>query len=152
MYSALIVRNAEYSDIERIVAIGTQSGINVWKREDYVSEIVRADSYLTVSETKGVISGFLSARFVSFDQSFEIYNVAISSEYKKQGHGTALVERLCEYCRISRVGNVYLEVRESNVSAVEFYKKNGFTICGKRKNFYSSPVEDAILMKKTIRY
>ena len=41
-----------------------------------------------------------------------------------------------------------LEVRESNVHAIEMYEKFGYTVLGRRKNFYRCPVEDALLMTK----
>jgi ribosomal-protein-alanine N-acetyltransferase len=38
-----------------------------------------------------------------------------------------------------------LEVRASNTPAIALYEKAGFTLVGKRKNFYSFPKEDALL-------
>ena len=46
--------------------------------------------------------------------------------------------------------SIFLEVRESNVAAVELYKSYGFVSTGKRKGYYSNPKEDALLMVKDI--
>jgi ribosomal-protein-alanine N-acetyltransferase len=43
-----------------------------------------------------------------------------------------------------------LEVRESNVSARSLYEKMGFDEVGVRKNYYSNPRENAILMNLSI--
>ena len=44
--------------------------------------------------------------------------------------------------------NITLEVRESNLSAINFYKKNGFNEITKRKNYYKD--ENGILMLKNL--
>ena len=41
-----------------------------------------------------------------------------------------------------------LEVREGNKSAIGLYEKLGFESAGIRKNFYSNPVENALIMWK----
>ena len=41
---------------------------------------------------------------------------------------------------------IFLEVRENNITAIEFYKKNGFKEAGKRKNYYRDTGEAAIIM------
>lgn len=43
---------------------------------------------------------------------------------------------------------IFLEVRASNTPAQALYKKWGFDIIGKRKQYYHEPVEDAIIMKR----
>ena len=43
-----------------------------------------------------------------------------------------------------------LEVRESNIAARSLYTSLGWEECGKRKNFYSKPTEDACVMTKSI--
>ena len=40
----------------------------------------------------------------------------------------------------------YLEVRESNLWAIQFYEKLGFERVGMRKIFYTAPTENAVLM------
>ena len=46
-----------------------------------------------------------------------------------------------------RIKNIFLEVRESNQTAINFYKKNKFKEISIRKNYYSKPTENAIIMK-----
>ena len=53
-------------------------------------------------------------------------------------------------CRSNGVEDIFLEVRESNVSARALYVKLGFAEIGKRKKYYSNPTEDAILMKLSL--
>ena len=37
-------------------------------------------------------------------------------------------------------------MRESNLGAISFYEKLGFERVGMRKNFYTAPMENAVLM------
>ena len=68
-------------------------------------------------------------------------------EFRGRGLGTYLLGCIEEL--LSPEVNIFnLEVRESNVHAIEMYEKFGYTVLGRRKNFYRCPVEDALLMTK----
>lgn len=74
----------------------------------------------------------------------EIEYIIVQDEYRKQGIGSKLLN---EVEKIS-VKNITLEVRESNIAAINFYKKNGFKISTIRKNYYGN--ENGYLMLKVI--
>jgi ribosomal protein S18 acetylase RimI-like enzyme len=48
------------------------------------------------------------------------------------------------------VRRVYLEVRESNTTAIAFYQKQGFSIMGRRPGYYREPEEAAVLMERRL--
>jgi ribosomal-protein-alanine N-acetyltransferase len=48
------------------------------------------------------------------------------------------------------VRSLYLEVRESNVSARALYDSRSFAQVGRRKGYYRSPIEDALLMRRDL--
>jgi ribosomal-protein-alanine N-acetyltransferase len=52
--------------------------------------------------------------------------------------------------RCGGLNAVYLEVRGSNKAAIALYKKYGFNQYGRRKNYFTSPVEDAELMVRVL--
>ena len=58
------------------------------------------------------------------------------------------MEKACELCEKSNIKEFFLEVREQNEVGQRLYKKFGFTVCGKRKGYYSNPTDNAVLMKK----
>ena len=78
---------------------------------------------------------------------YEITNVAVSPNYRRQGIGAALVRALWKKAEENGIVRVTLDVRPSNLPAVTLYEKLGFTPCGARKNFYTSPREDAAVME-----
>ena len=75
----------------------------------------------------------------------DICNVATVPEFRGKGVGRAIVEALIENARETGASVVMLEVRASNKAAITLYEKAGFSLVGKRKNFYSFPREDALL-------
>ena len=75
----------------------------------------------------------------------EIDYIIVDEKYRNHGIATKLLNYVIENNNIS---NINLEVRESNVIAINFYEKNGFKKAAIRKNYYKN--EDAILMIKKI--
>lgn len=94
-----------------------------------------------------------------FSKIFEIVNldtIAISPKYQGQKLGKLLLASSIEKLKIqdNSVESIQLEVRESNVKAINLYKSLGFTEDGLRKNYYpllnTSKRENAILMSKSV--
>ncbi len=81
----------------------------------------------------------------------QITNVATHPDFRKQGYGRAVVEALIKYAKSNRLDSVSLEVRESNAAAISLYSSFGFKVEGKRKDFYTKPVEAALVMVLRIK-
>ena len=71
---------------------------------------------------------------------YEILAIATIEEYRNKGIAQKLLDKI-------KTKNIFLEVRESNQIAINFYKKNNFKEISIRKNYYSEPTENAIIMK-----
>ncbi len=81
-----------------------------------------------------------------------IDKVCVAPDCRRQGIAEALVGYLMEYARKQQAEFITLEVRAGNEPAIALYAKLGFASVGVRKNFYSDPKEDALLMTKTFLY
>ena len=94
-------------------------------------------------------AGFLIARHVP--PEFELENIVVAEKFRRNGVGTQLMQAfLAEAKRLS--GDcVYLEVRESNGAARGLYESLGFRQTGRRKSYYSNPLEDAVLYSNNLR-
>ena len=79
-----------------------------------------------------------------FYDRIEIEYIIVPEEYRKKGIGSKLLLELEK----ENINNITLEVRESNITAINFYKKNGYKIEAIRKNYYGN--ENGYLMMKEI--
>lgn len=102
--------------------------------------LTESSQYFLVEEDKQLI-GFLAVQEMMSE--IEITNLAVHPEFQGQKIATQLLEKLSDFS-----GTLFLEVRESNQPAIQLYEKFGFEVYHQRKNYYSQPKEDAILMRK----
>jgi ribosomal-protein-alanine N-acetyltransferase len=101
-----------------------------------------------VSVREGEITGFLMGREVA-DEA-EVFTFAVMPKYRRQGHGAALISAAIVGIRSRGIKNLFLEVRESNLGAIAFYERFGFSKIGYRKIYYRDPEEAAITMGKKL--
>jgi ribosomal-protein-alanine N-acetyltransferase len=101
-----------------------------------------------VSGVEGKVAGFIIGRLVG-DEA-EILNLAVTPARRRQGDGGALLAAALEEFASRRVSRVFLEVRESNETAISFYSKHGFTKTGRRSGYYRDPDEAAIVMHRKL--
>ena len=71
---------------------------------------------------------------------YEILAIATVEKYRNKGIAQELLDKI-------KTKDIFLEVRESNQTAINFYKENNFKEISIRKNYYSEPTENAILMQ-----
>ena len=77
-----------------------------------------------------------------------VTNIGVLPEFRKQGIGAKIVNSLIDYSKEKSLAFLSLEVRTSNNPAISLYKSFGFSEIGVRKNFYSNPKEDALIMTR----
>ena len=76
--------------------------------------------------------------------------MAVLPQFRRCGIASQFVAAVVEYCTKNNLNEIALEVRESNIPAASLYKKHGFVPVGIRKNYYTKPKENAVLMTKFI--
>ncbi|HSW50909.1 MAG TPA: GNAT family N-acetyltransferase [Bryobacteraceae bacterium] len=131
------VREAGREDLERIAAIQAASPeASSWAPENYLGH------QCLVAVSHGRVAGFVAYRRVA-DGEFEILNLAVATESRRQGVAAALVGEALAGIR----GSVFLEVRASNLAARNLYEKFGFSLSGLRRDYYTDPPEDGIVMR-----
>lgn len=105
---------------------------------------------LVVEQAGEVLACILVARVL--DEA-EIINVAVAAAERRQGHGRRLLQVTLAELDVQGVTRCHLEVRASNVPAIDLYRSEGFVPCGRRAGYYPLPdgaTEDALLMSKTL--
>jgi len=76
----------------------------------------------------------------------ELLQIAVDKSARRLGVADMLLGAALCYARDNALAPVFLEVRKSNDAAVALYKKHGFKPVRQRKNYYSDPIEDAVVM------
>ena len=102
------------------------------------------DYVILVSLQANELTGFIEAQIIA--DEIHLYDVAVDPKFRRQGIAQALIEELT----LQPCSAILLEVRESNQAALQLYKKCGFAVDGIRKNYYSAPVENAVLMSRKL--
>ena len=97
-----------------------------------------------VAERAGGIVGFALARDVCGD--VEILNLGVAEPARRTGAGRALVRAALDEGAARGAARAFLEVRESNATALAFYASLGFTPVGRRPRYYRDPLEDALIL------
>ena len=136
--------------IDAMVEIERTSFSDPWSREMFRSELeVGGGTYARGVERNGRLVGYLLAVIVA-DEA-HLGNLAVHPAERRAGLGQRLLNDLLREARRVGVVRVTLEVRESNMVARNFYQQNEFIDVAIRKNYYRNPVEDAIVMLRSLR-
>ncbi len=117
-----------------------------WSKESYLGELSNNFASYLVCDYEGEIVGF-GGIWVIFEEA-HITNVAIAKDYRQQGRGKLLMNKLEGIARDKKAVRILLEVRPSNNAAQIMYNGLGFVPTGLRKKYYSDNDEDAIIMTK----
>lgn len=111
-----------------------------WNPEDYLGYDLR------VAMAGERVAGFAVTRVTSPGE-IELLNLAVAPAFRRRGLGRRLLENVLRTLKTEPKISVFLEVRESNERARNFYKSLNFRELGIRQNYYQNPSEAAIVMK-----
>lgn len=114
--------------------------------EEVLEQSYKSGTKFFVAEQNDTVLGYLGISAI-LDEGY-ITNVAVFPEYRNQGVATALMHRLFLFAKEKPLAFISLEVRPSNEKAISLYNKFGFKPEGRRKNFYTHPNEDALILTK----
>ena len=138
------IREMQWDDLDQVMEIEHACFTVPWTETGFFTFLLRDDTLFFVAEEEEKIYGYCGVVMV-MDEG-DITNVAVEASMRSQGIGKMLLNKLFEETANRGVKKIFLEVRESNESAIHLYEKMGFVVTGRRKNYYEVPREDAILM------
>lgn len=121
-----------------------------WGEPAFLS-MCRDGNYLcltAIERESGEVCGFGAALAVL--DTADITGLAVLPSFRRRGIASLLLSALTEGLTARGIKVLHLEVRESNASARALYEKAGFSVDGRRKNYYRRPQEDAVLMTKSL--
>lgn len=136
--------------IDSIAALEKQCFSMPWSKNSLINELNNVNSHFLVAiDENEKVLGYIGFNYVC-DEGY-ITNVAVFPNYRRCGVAKTLLKYIIDFGYKKNLKFVSLEVRQSNLSAICLYESLDFVNVGIRKNFYSLPKEDAIIMTKYLR-
>lgn len=108
------------------------------------AHMMRNTAHLTAVDGAGTVLGYAMMAAALDEGTLE--SIAVAPDARRRGVADALLSAVTGFARERGLASLTLEVRSSNAPAIALYEKHGFVPVGRRKNYYSRPKEDAILM------
>jgi ribosomal-protein-alanine N-acetyltransferase len=139
------IRLARPADAARLVPLERRCFSDPWSAAAFEETLRFPLTVAIVAERNAEVEGYLIGRSIAGEG--EILNLAVLPEERRHGLGSKLLEAGLAALTEAGSRRVWLEVRESNEAAQALYLKRGFSSAGRRKKYYKSPVEDALVLQ-----
>ena len=136
-----------FSDLEEAYKIELDVNPSPWKYETFLSSFEVGHKGL-ICKKDNLMIGFII--FSPISPEAHILSISVRNEMQSKGIGTLLLKSMLDQCKVMNYKKIFLEVRVSNVKAINFYEKFGFSKDAIRNNYYTDNSEDALLMSLSI--
>lgn len=140
----MLIRSMEESDLEEVYAIEQDTFSDPWSKEDFQNVLRDKNNEYLVVILEGHVIGYCGYWGVAGEG--DVYNVAVKHDHRGQKIGYLMLSELLNIAKSRGITALTLEVRSSNESAIRLYRSLGFEQTAIRKDFYTKPKEDAIIM------
>lgn len=135
------------SDLDHIKDILNTDFDDFWNYSVFKDELTSKNStYFVIKNKENKILGFAGIKII-LDEA-EIMNIVTKKDYRNQGIGNLLLDKIILEVKNKGIRKINLEVNENNTIAIHLYEKFGFSKDGERKNYYNG--QKAILMSKIL--
>jgi [ribosomal protein S18]-alanine N-acetyltransferase len=137
-------------DLVEVCAIEEMSDLSAWGWDAYHAEMQSPiDTVMLVARIQSAaceheIAGFIVARLIAGE--LHVNNVAVRPEFRGRGIGSVLLQMTLGLAQGRKASIAQLEVRAGNEAAQKLYRRCGFEVVGRRRDYYRAPTEDALLM------
>lgn len=147
--TAASIRPSTPDDVPVMAEIELSAFSDPWPASSFQDLLVHPFSRMTSAvDASGVVVGYC-IMLQAADEA-EIANIATVPAARGQGIGGQLLDDALAVAKLSGVVAMFLEVRESNTAANALYASRGFFAVGRRRSYYKSPVEDALVLRREI--
>ena len=138
------IRRMIPDDAPKVAALEREIFSDPYSEKDIFSYITMSDGICYSAVSGNEVIAYIIGRIIAPEG--EIYRIATKAEYRRRG----IAYRLLDYAVKCEKGRglecLFLEVRSKNVAARNLYRAHGFKEVGERKNYYSNPTDDAVIM------
>ena len=140
----------DHSHLDSILKIENESNPFPWTERNF-RDCLDKGYYSLALELDKRLAGF-AIMAISTEES-HLLNIGINKEERGLGYGENLLKKMIVAAEVMGSKKIILEVRVSNKTAYQLYKKLGFEEIGVRKKYYRLPQgrEDAYVMSKSLK-
>lgn len=144
------LRAATASDVPQVAAIEAESFGDPWSKASFRSLVSDGLVWFRVAadDATDAVLGYILVWFAA-DEA-ELANIAVAPRMRGRGIGAALLDEALGGALERGTARVFLEVRDSNGPARALYRSRGFEEVGRRRKYYRYPVEDALILRRTL--
>jgi [ribosomal protein S18]-alanine N-acetyltransferase len=132
-------------DMPEVLQIERQSFEFAWSEEDFLNCLRQRNCIGMVAEAREQIVGFMIYELLK--SQLHVLNFAVAKPMRRQGVGTLMMDRLISKLSQQRRQEILLEVRESNLEAQLFFRRNGLQAISVLRHHYDDTTEDAYVMR-----
>lgn len=156
IYNDFQIEQMTAHDLLEVVEIEEACRLSLWGWDSYHAELSRPEAIMLVARrarpdqlTGHGLHGFLSGRVSA--RELHINNIGVHETARRRGIGNALMTAAFAAGRRQGALMAILEVRAGNVAAQSLYRRFGFEVVGRRRQYYRDPAEDALLMNTALK-
>ena len=153
--SAVEIRPAVDADIAAVMRIERESFSDPWSEDSFRASLQPERMRFLVARGGPVeegseppLLGYVIALMLV--EEAEIADIAVSTKARRLGIGGLLLDSMLSEAADRGVLTMFLEVRESNSAARALYESRHFREVGRRRGYYRSPSEDALLLRRDL--
>ena len=146
--SGIAIARAEERDLADVAALEEACYSDPWSATSFAALPDNPNVFFAVAREIGhgiaPVLGYVVAWYV-LDEG-ELANLAVAAQTRGRGIGKALLAAVIRDAEGRGIADLFLEVRESNIAAIQLYQGQGFEQVGRRKGYYRRPEEDALVL------
>jgi ribosomal-protein-alanine N-acetyltransferase len=131
-----------YIFLDKIIDIENKSFPAPWTKEMFLSSAENSSILFNVLILNKTVIGYYIISLVK--DEMEILNIAVCQKFRNKSFGKGILTNILNIANTKKIKSVFLEVRESNITALKLYKKFGFNEVGLRKKYYKT--ENALIL------
>lgn len=144
----ITITRADLQNLEDIEKIETNLEHRILSYTTLSSTLIKNAYYYFIAKIDDTVVGYLAAEFLV--DHFDLLAIAVDKNYRRQNIATHLLNSLFNESRKLNISSIFLEVRQSNLSAISLYHNAGFEKINTRKNYYSDTNEHAHIYVKVV--
>jgi ribosomal-protein-alanine N-acetyltransferase len=150
--AGLVLEAASEEDAWALARLEERSFSHPWSVGDFLRAVRGAGTAVVLRDPRRASEAARGIRAYSVFQTvveeMEIHNLVVHPDHRRQGLGRLTLGLVLGLGARRGAQEAHLEVRAGNAAALALYLSRGFALAGVRRDYYSRPREDALLLRR----